>query len=56
MEWITQHYDEVLQIIGAVVSAATLIVALTPSTRDDEILGKIVAFIEKFSVMTKRTK
>jgi len=56
MDWIVAHYNEVLAIIGAVVSAATMIVALTPSTRDDEILGKIISFIEKFSVITKRTK
>lgn len=56
MNFILEHYDEILAAIGAVVSAATAIVALTPSTRDDAILGKIVKFIELFSVVTKRTK
>ena len=56
MNWIAEHYQEVLAIIGAIVSVASMIVALTPSTKDDEIVGKIILFIEKFSVFTKRTK
>lgn len=56
MEYIVAHLDEILAAIGAVVTAATMIVALTPSTKDDEILGKIVKVIEKFSVVSKRTK
>ena len=56
MDYIAQHLDEILAAIGAIVTAASMIVALTPSTKDDEALGKIVKFIEKFSVVTKRTK
>lgn len=56
MEFIAQHFNEILAAIGAVVTAASMIVALTPSTRDDEFLGKIVGVIEKFSVVAKRTK
>ncbi len=56
MEWIQTHYQEVLFIIGSIVSTASAIVALTPSTRDDEILGKIVKFLEYFSIFNKRTK
>lgn len=56
MDWIIAHYNEILAIIGGVVSLASAIVALTPSTRDDEILGKVMLFLEKFSIFTKRTK
>ena len=56
MEWIIAHYNDILAAIGAVVSAASAIVILTPSTRDDEILGQIVGLIEKFSIFAKRTK
>jgi hypothetical protein len=45
-----------LQIVGAVVTCASTIVALTPSTKDDEILGKVVKFFEYFSVFNKKTK
>ena len=56
MDWIVQHFQDIMAAIGAVVSAASAIVALTPTTKDDEFLGKIVTFIEKFSVVSKRTE
>ena len=51
MNWILAHYQDVLAIVGAVVSAATLIVGLTPTTKDDEVLGKIVRFLDMISVL-----
>lgn len=56
MDWIQTHYQDILKVIGALVTAASTIVLLTPSTRDDEIVGKIMKLIEKFSVFEKRTK
>lgn len=56
MEWIILHYQDLLAIAGAVVLVASLIVKLTPSTRDDEIVGKIMLFLESFSVVSKKTK
>lgn len=54
MDWIAAHYQDVFAIIGGVVSVATLIVALTPSTKDDEILGKIIAVLDKLSIVAKK--
>lgn len=54
MDWIITNGDDVLAIIGGVVSVATLIVALTPSTKDDEILGKIIAVLDKLSIVAKK--
>ena len=54
MDWITAHYQEIFAYVGILVTAATGIVALTPTTKDDEILGKIVKFIELFSVVNKK--
>lgn len=56
LEWVLNHYEEALVIVGAVVTCASTIVAITPSTKDDEILGKVVKFFEYFSVFNKRTK
>jgi hypothetical protein len=51
MDWIANHYQDILAVIGAVVSLATIIVGLTPTTKDDEILGKIVRVLDYFSVL-----
>lgn len=56
MDWILSHYQEILFIVGSIVTTASAIVALTPSTKDDEILGKIVKFLEYFSIFNKKTK
>ena len=50
MIWITQHYDEVLQIIGAAVALATLIVKLTPTPKDDAFLAKVIKILSVFSL------
>lgn len=53
MNWITQHYDEVLQALGAVYVAATLIAALTPSDKDDTILRKIGTWADRLGIKLK---
>ena len=50
MNFITQHYDEVLQIVGAVVALATLIVKLTPTQKDDTLLAKIITVLSALSL------
>ena len=48
--WITQHGAAVLQIIGGVVSVATLIVKLTPTPKDDHVLAKVVNVLSVLSL------
>ncbi len=50
IEFITQHYDEVLQIMGAAVTLATLIVKLTPTQKDDNVLAKIINILSALSL------
>ena len=50
IQFITQHYDEVLQIIGAVVALATLVVKLTPTQKDDNVLAKIINILSALSL------
>lgn len=50
LNYMTQHYDEVLQIIGAVVALATLIVKLTPTQKDDNVLAKIITVLSALSL------
>ena len=47
---ITEHYDEVLQIIGASVSLATLVIKLTPTPKDDAILAKVLKVLSALSL------
>lgn len=50
IQFITQHYDEVLQILGTVVALATLVVKLTPTQKDDNILSKIIQVLSALSL------
>lgn len=52
-EWLQQNGKAVLEIIGAVVTLATLIVKLTPSTKDDTILDRIVKVLVMFSLVNR---
>ena len=51
MNWIVEHFKDVLEVIGAVVSLATLIVALTPTQKDDAILAKVIKFLSVFGLL-----
>ena len=48
-----EHGKQVLEIIGAVVTLATLIVKLTPSTKDDTILDRVVKVLVMFSLVNR---
>lgn len=52
--WITNNWKNILAIIGGVVSVATVIVQLTPSTKDDEILTIIINILEKLSLVNTK--
>ena len=52
--FIQNHYDELLAIIGGVVSIATIIVKLTPTDKDNKVLEKIINFLAKFSVINTK--
>lgn len=51
MEWIINHWHAVLEVIGAAVTLATLIVGLTPSTKDDSVLEKVRKFLSIFGLL-----
>ena len=50
MEWITNHYTDILAWIGGVVSCATIIVKLTPTPKDDAILAKVIKVLSVLSL------
>lgn len=51
INWCTQHWQDVLAIIGGVVSVATIIVKLTPTQKDDAVLGKIITVLSALSLV-----
>ena len=54
LTFIQNHYDELLAIIGGIVSIASIIVKLTPTTKDDKILKYIIDFLAKFSIFNTK--
>lgn len=51
MENIIDYANQALYWIGAIVTAATVIVRITPSQKDDSVLEKVVHFLDYFSVV-----
>lgn len=50
LEFIKEHYQDIFAVIGAIVTAASIIVKLTPSQKDDAVLAKIIKVLDTFSV------
>lgn len=50
IEFITEHYDDILQLVGAVVAVATLVVKLTPTQKDDTALAKLIHVLSALSL------
>lgn len=45
MDWIMQHWKDILAIIGGVVTVCSTIVKLTPTQKDDTVLAKIIKIL-----------
>ena len=50
MTWITEHLQEILAWIGGIVTAASIIVKLTPTQKDDNVLAKIIKILAALSL------
>lgn len=51
LDWIVNHWVDLLAIWGAVVAICSTIVKLTPSTKDDAVWAKILKILDLFSVV-----
>jgi len=51
IQWVLAHKEDMFAIVGAVVVLASAVVLVTPSRKDDEIVGTIRAFLERLSVI-----
>ena len=50
MAWITEHWKDILAIIGGIVTVASIIVRLTKSDKDDKALSKIIKILAALSL------
>lgn len=56
-EWIVKHWADILAGFGGLVLFASIIVGLTPTTKDDTFLRKIINAFDKLSFLqTKENK
>lgn len=51
MNHIIQHYNEAVELFGAVVGVVTLITKLTATQKDDSVWGKILKVLSIFSLV-----
>lgn len=45
IDWIMAHWKDILEVIGGVVTVASIIVKLTPTPKDDSILAKVIKIL-----------
>lgn len=50
MTWIMEHWKDILAVIGGVVTVASIIVKLTPTQKDDNVLAKIIKILAALSL------
>lgn len=50
LNWILEHWADLLAIYGAIVAICSTIIKCTPSVKDDEIWAKIIKILDRFSV------
>ncbi len=52
--FVAAHYADILAAVGAVVTAASVIVKLTPSQADDAVLAKVIKVLDYVSVFNPK--
>jgi len=56
MEWMIEHWDEILQLVGGIYLVATLIAAFTPTDADDKWLSKVGRLFDRIGLQIKSPK
>lgn len=54
MNFVLEHIDDVFAWIGGIVTCASIIVKLTPSTKDDAIVDRIIKVLDYASVVNTK--
>jgi hypothetical protein len=53
MEWLQTHWKDVVDIVTYIIAAASVIVRLTPTPKDNAALDKVVKFLEMIALNKK---
>ena len=56
MSWILENKEALISIITAVVAVASAVAALTPTPKDDNIVGKIYKVIDMLALNVGKAK
>jgi len=54
MDWLANNWSNIFAVLGAFVTFATAVVAITPTQRDNAILAYVVKFMDFFSVINPK--
>lgn len=54
VEWVKANWLQIVQVITSIIGVASIIVKMTPTQKDDAILGKIIAFVSKYIALNKK--
>jgi len=53
MEWILANWTDVLEAVAQIIGIASIVVKLTPTLKDDNILLPIVKFLGKYIALNR---
>lgn len=56
MEWFAANWDDIALAITGTVTVASIIVKLTPTTRDDAVLAKVIKLLNVLAINPKQPK
>ena len=56
MSWILEHTNELIGIITGIVTVASAIAALTPTPKDDNIVGKLYKVVDFLAINIGKAK
>jgi hypothetical protein len=56
MDWILAHWDELAMAWAAAVTLASIVVKLTPSQQDDQVLAAARRLVERIALNAKPTQ
>lgn len=49
-DWIVENWAYIVSALAGVVFVSSVVVRLTPTTKDDSVLRKVISFLDHFSI------